>query len=102
MGPQNDPIQRGLQVRVALHPDRSSGIPLRIQLDHLDHVTEKASGVVFREEVRVEDVRELPLLEVQVISTRSKGHETKLDKDGATGTRPELEHAEVGKGMQGG
>ena len=102
MYPQDHPKKRGLQQGIPFHPDDPSRIFFRIQLDHLDHITEQAPGVFLIEEVRIEAFGELPLFDMEVIDARSQEDELQLDKDGAAVSRPELEQAEVGEGVQGG
>ncbi len=102
MNTQNDPKEGSLQQGIAFHPDDPSRVSFRIQLDDLDHIAEQAPGILLGKEVRMEDVGELPLLDGKIIDTRSQNAEAKLDEDRAALSRPELEQAKIGEGVQEG
>ena len=102
MNPQDDPKQRGLQEGVAFQPDDPSGVSFGVQLEDADDVAEQAFGVFFGEKVRMEDARELALLDAEVIDAGSQEDEPELDEDGTTLSRSELEQAKIGSGVQEG
>jgi len=102
VNPQNDPKERSLQQGIAFQPNDPSWVSFSVELDDPDHVAEQAPGVFFGEEVRMEDVGILALFDAEVVDARSQDDKSELDKDRAAPTRPELEQAEIGPGMQEG